>query len=225
MPMLASTHGAQSSIERKMEAFSIPGVLLKGISETLLHMESKMFGFVRYWIDLSKLSGFAPKVGSAATNGSFEDFREQLITSRVEVTFYFLENLAEFSHGFKTDRERPSGGDQLWQQSGRMPGGQPVSGRYFLFPQLHGGENCKEIVLLLNSQSINSTRLCARSTAMISSNSARRAQQWTIPKIWLFWNLLSTIDAFFFCLNIFLKGLVFGKICPTERCERWVCLA
>ena len=51
MPMLASTHGAQSSIERKMEAFSIPAVRPKGISEILLHMESKMFGFVRYWFD------------------------------------------------------------------------------------------------------------------------------------------------------------------------------
>ena len=100
MPMLASTHGAQSSTERKMEAFSIPAVLPKGISETLLHMESKMFGFVRLRFDLNKHSGFAPKVGSAATNGSFEDFRDQLITSRVEVTFYFFGDLAKFSHGF-----------------------------------------------------------------------------------------------------------------------------
>ena len=47
MPMLASTHGAQSGTERKMEVFSIPAVWPKGISEILLHMESKMFGFVR----------------------------------------------------------------------------------------------------------------------------------------------------------------------------------
>ena len=86
MPMLASTHGAQSSIERKMEAFSIPAVRPKGTSETLLHMESKMFGFVRFQFDLNKYSGFAPKVGSATRNGSFEDFRDRLITSRVEVT-------------------------------------------------------------------------------------------------------------------------------------------
>ena len=49
---------------------------------------------------MNKLSGFAPKVGSAATNGSFENFRDRLITSRVEVTFYFLGNLAKLPHGF-----------------------------------------------------------------------------------------------------------------------------
>ena len=62
MPMLASTRGAQSSIERKMEAFSIPALRPKGICEILLHMESKMFGFVRFWFDLINILVLLPRL-------------------------------------------------------------------------------------------------------------------------------------------------------------------
>merc|ERR1719341_339178 len=48
MPMLVSTHGVQSSTDRRMGLFSSLALLLMGTSSgILLPMESKMFGFVR----------------------------------------------------------------------------------------------------------------------------------------------------------------------------------
>ena len=83
--MLASSLGVQSITDLRMGPFSSLALLLKEISSgTLWPMESKMFGFVRQ-DPTNQLYDFAPKVGSAATNGSFEEFRERLVTSRVEV--------------------------------------------------------------------------------------------------------------------------------------------
>ena len=65
---------------------------------------------------------------------------------------------------------RSLGGDRLWWQSGRMPCGQPLSGRYFLFPWMYGGRSMQwrdRLAFNVHAMNLIEQGVCAQNSNLL----------------------------------------------------------
>ena len=144
MLTLVSSLGAQSSIARRTALFSTLAVPLVGIWGILLPMELKISGFARCSHSHHGVSYNFSFIGWFQSNKrqfwrlqrALGYFQSRGVSIHLAILFSLITTLKAIHHISSFSFQ---GGNQLWQQSWRVPCGQPMFRRHFLLPGVYDG--------------------------------------------------------------------------------------